>query len=294
METKTIKVYLASPWFTKDQKEVYDVLESVLMSRPELNVYRPFVDGIKLASNEIHDPGMREKVFKDNISHIDTADLIVANLDGRDGYQDTGTCYEVGYAMAQGIPVIGFQLDGGSMSYHMKALSTKIIMCTGVYELDAALRDFDCESRDTEVLQYSTGSKVLFIAPDDNAENIKNANNLASILIENFNDKFKWVDNTSNTSIGEDHDKLFDDVGLLVAVIDDRNPIVSWSLGQAYYRNIPIISYTNYDYGVNIMLLCSIISHVKGVDEFKGIIQKIKRFGINSIEKGDFSNIKAF
>lgn len=288
------KVYCAGGWFTPNQDKVQTIMENVLRGREELNVYYPRHDGVKLESNQIHDPGMREKVFKDNISHIDTADLVIANLDGRDGYQDTGTCYEVGYAMAQGIPVIGFQLDGGNMMYHMKALSTKMVMCTGIDELNSVLDSILNGSLVLGAKSNITGDKVLFIAPDDKEENIKNANNLASILIENFNGKFKWVDNTSNPRIGEDQDELFNDVGLLVAVIDDRHPIVSWSLGQAYCRGIPIISYTNYDYGVNIMLLCSILNHVKGVDEFKNIIQKIKRFGINSIEKGDFSNIKAF
>lgn len=295
MENK-INVYLASGWFTKDQKEVYDVLESVLMSRPELNVYRPCVDGIKLASNEFHDPKQRERVFNDNISHIKTADLVVANLDGRENFQDTGTVYEVGYAMASKIPVIGFQMRGGNMMYHMKSLSTVIGMTTGVAELNKAIDEFIASYIGTqERLKFNdVKSKILLVAPDDKEENIKQAKKMASVMIEAFGDSFRWIDDTSKETIGEYDDSIFDDVTCMVAVIDDRHPVVSWAMGEAYCRGIPIISYTNYDYGINIMLMASILKHVKGMDEFTEVINKIKRNGIGSIEKSDMSNIRAF
>jgi len=48
-------------------------------------------------------------IFKGCVSSVDESDCVVAWLDGPDA--DSGTCFEVGYAYAKGIPVIGVRTD---------------------------------------------------------------------------------------------------------------------------------------------------------------------------------------
>ena len=48
-------------------------------------------------------------IFKGCIDGIDASDLVVAWLDGPDS--DSGTSFEVGYAYANGTPVIGIRTD---------------------------------------------------------------------------------------------------------------------------------------------------------------------------------------
>lgn len=47
--------------------------------------------------------------YKGCIDGLDSSSLVIAWLDGPDA--DSGTCFEVGYAYAKGIPVIGVRTD---------------------------------------------------------------------------------------------------------------------------------------------------------------------------------------
>jgi len=48
-------------------------------------------------------------IFKGCIASIDASECVVAWLDGPDA--DSGTCFEVGYAFAKGMPVVGIRTD---------------------------------------------------------------------------------------------------------------------------------------------------------------------------------------
>lgn len=303
MKGKEIKVYLAGGWFHPDDDRILTKLEEYLRSKDFIKPYFPRHDGVKLNAGEFHDPKLRERVFLDNIAHIDDADLVIANLDGR-VCQDTGTCYEVGYAMARNIPVIGYQDDSNGLMTEQLAsiLDSFNFLCVGISDLDMYLNNFAERvfNRDKNVLlpkvsyEKTLGSKVLFIAPDNTDENIKNGTDVANVLIECFGKDFRWVDSLSNKNIQLATDDIFDDIKFMLAVIDDKHPIVSWMMGQCFARKIPMISYTNYNWDINIMLLCSIKYHVKGIEELKKVIQDIKRNGIDNLPKFDSSNIKAY
>lgn len=289
-----LKCYCASGWFHEVDEKILTKLENYLRTKETVKPYFPRHDGIKLKAGEFHDPKLREKVFLDNVRNIDEADFIVANLDGRLG-QDTGTVWEVGYAMANGIPVIAYQEDNeGKLKETMGAVSNGFFkVCIGLDELDAVI---DMVPR-IDVVAYAypkKEEKVLFISPDNTEENISKSTDVANVLIECYGKNFKWIDKLSNTNIADKIEEVFSNVGYMVAVIDDRHPVVSWMMGQAYARKIPTISYTNYDWGVNLMLICSILSHVKGVSNLKEVIQSIKREGIESLGKFNNKDIKVF
>ena len=59
-------------------------------------------------------------IFGANIAHITACDAVVANLDFFRGPEpDSGTCFEVGYAVALGKPVVGYLPDPGSFAERM-------------------------------------------------------------------------------------------------------------------------------------------------------------------------------
>ena len=49
------------------------------------------------------------EIYRNNVGAIDAADLVVANLNGIT--TDDGTAWEIGYAVAKGIPVVGLFPD---------------------------------------------------------------------------------------------------------------------------------------------------------------------------------------
>ena len=52
-------------------------------------------------------------IYQANIRMILSADAVLANLNPFRGDEpDSGTCFEVGFAVAQGLPVIGYLSDG--------------------------------------------------------------------------------------------------------------------------------------------------------------------------------------
>ena len=52
-------------------------------------------------------------IFKGCIDGVDACDVLVAWLDGPDS--DSGTCFEVGYAYAKGIPCVGVRTDNAKL-----------------------------------------------------------------------------------------------------------------------------------------------------------------------------------
>jgi len=55
------------------------------------------------------------RIYRANLAHIERCDALVANLDFFRGPEpDSGTCFEVGYAVARGKPVIGYVPEPGS------------------------------------------------------------------------------------------------------------------------------------------------------------------------------------
>lgn len=102
---------------------------------------------------------------------------------------------------------------------------------------------------------------------------------------------------------------------LIVAVIDDRDTGTSWEMGCRYgywlskveelqKMNIhqhhelsqlsteaPIITFTAHDYGVNLMLLHSILQHCRGVEELGKFLDIVDEVGINDLVKNEESII---
>lgn len=90
MAKKALTVYLAGPFFDEDQVATIKKLETLIESLG-FEVYSPSRDGKKLDSTT-DTPELRAEVFKDNVDHLSTADVMVAVIDDK----DTGTVWEMG------------------------------------------------------------------------------------------------------------------------------------------------------------------------------------------------------
>lgn len=274
-----LKIYLASSWFTPNTRDILDRLERMLSFRSDVSLYSPRRDGVMLPPNQKHDTKLREKIFQENIDHILNADLVFANIDSQDSYNDPGTIYEVGYAMANNIPVIGFATSDKNISSRFKGILDGFKYIILNYEdIDEVLSSYE----KSEELRRK---KVLFVGSGDS--NVDNK--LASYIIES-GASLRWV-NENHDEVYSRIDEIFKDVQYMIAVIDDRKTIVSWMIGQAYARGIPVVTYSNYNFGINVMLLISVLTHIRGTDELVAFLQQVKREGIESIPKFDVSQM---
>lgn len=295
MKGNKFKVYIASGWFNDRDREILSRLESLLGRYSDLaTIYSPRRDGVKLEPEQFHSQELRKRVFDDNVANIDSSDLVIANLDTGSKGLDTGTVWEVGHAMAAGVPVVAIDRDG-----HLPEVMNSI--CEG---LDGYFNDFNkleeyflgslAVSDAKESVRQTNAPRILLIGPDDTPELVEGNQKISDLLLDNFGKRFRWMADLKHENMFARIDDMFSGVDVVLAVIDERNPVVSWVMGQAYTRGIPIISYTNFDYGVNLMLMCSILTHCKGLDELKGIIQILKRDGLSGISEFDNSNIRVY
>jgi len=113
-------IYLAAPFFNEEQiylvKSVTDFLENL----ENVIVYSPMRDGGIL--NQDATDAECDRVYDDNINAISSVNLVVALVD----YKDSGTTFEIGFAAALGIPVVGVALKPDSIMNVMLSRSFSV------------------------------------------------------------------------------------------------------------------------------------------------------------------------
>lgn len=283
-KSKKLKVYLASGWFTPVTKDILDHLEDQLTRMEDVDLFSPRRDGVMLPPDQRHDTELRESVFADNIRHILDADLVLANVHSTDDWNDTGTIYEIGYAMANNIPVVGFALSEDNITDRFKGIM-RGFECNlwSYHDVDMFFKLY----RIAEDHNTSSKQKVLFVGNGNEEVDKK----LASYIMDS-GASLRWV-NEVHSEVYSRIDEMFKDIQYMIAVIDDRKTIVSWMIGQAYARGIPVITYSDYNYMINIMLLVSVRYHLRGTEELQKFLQTVKREGLDSIPKLDISEFNA-
>jgi nucleoside 2-deoxyribosyltransferase len=61
------------------------------------------------------------RIYQANVAHIESCDAVLANLDFFRGPEpDSGTCFEIGYAVARGKPVVGYVPQTGSFAQRIR------------------------------------------------------------------------------------------------------------------------------------------------------------------------------
>lgn len=101
-------IYIASPLFTRAEVEFNQKLAHILKENGYL---------IYLPQQECAGVGSPEEIFALCIRGVENASLILAILDGTDA--DSGTCFEMGYAHAKGIPIVGIRTDFRGSGEHL-------------------------------------------------------------------------------------------------------------------------------------------------------------------------------
>ncbi|RRN54545.1 nucleoside 2-deoxyribosyltransferase [Pseudoxanthomonas sp. SGNA-20] len=85
---------------------------------------------------EITDPAAQAAwIYRNNIALIGRADAVLANLDFFRGPEpDSGTCFEVGYAVARGKPVYGYIPEHGSLAQRIRLRHPQAIGADGLLD----------------------------------------------------------------------------------------------------------------------------------------------------------------
>ncbi|PSB57927.1 nucleoside 2-deoxyribosyltransferase [Chamaesiphon polymorphus CCALA 037] len=92
-------IYLAAPLFTKGERDFNLSVSEYLTA----NGYRVFLPQQECENAE------GEDIYKTCLDGLRSAAIVIAIVDGADA--DSGTCWECGYAVSQGIPVIAVRTD---------------------------------------------------------------------------------------------------------------------------------------------------------------------------------------
>ena len=95
-----LKIYFAGPLFTTAEIE-FNARVAALLRRAGHEVFLP-------QESEVQH-GSAAAIFQSDVSGIDWAEIVVANMDGPD--PDSGTCWECGYAYAKGKPTVLYRTD---------------------------------------------------------------------------------------------------------------------------------------------------------------------------------------
>jgi nucleoside 2-deoxyribosyltransferase/predicted secreted protein len=108
------QVYLAAPLFSEAERSYNRSIED-LLRKNFFDVYLPQQAG---DDSEIRDKAEQGLIFSKNLKALESADIIVAIIDGADA--DSGTAWEMGYAFARGKKVIGLRTDFRRSGNHEK------------------------------------------------------------------------------------------------------------------------------------------------------------------------------
>lgn len=101
-------VYVAGPLFSGAERAFLETMVANLAEAagldPRVDFFLPHRDGAELGRG-----ATRDQIFSMDIKMLESAEIVVALLDGQD--VDSGTCIELGYAYAKGKKVFGIITD---------------------------------------------------------------------------------------------------------------------------------------------------------------------------------------
>jgi nucleoside 2-deoxyribosyltransferase len=101
------KIYLAGPLFSEAEKNFNEQLTQRIEGAG-YDVFLPQRDSTD--TKNMRKEQDAAELFRKNSEAIDRADLVIAILDGGSDV-DSGTAWEIGYAYAKNIPVMGLRTD---------------------------------------------------------------------------------------------------------------------------------------------------------------------------------------
>jgi len=135
---RKVKVYIAGPLFTLAERRFNEEFARLLAEENEaFAIILPQADDAAVAPG----PDFNRQIYERCMAALDAADVVVAILDGPDA--DSGTCIEMGYAKAQGKPVLGVRTDfresqDRGLNIMVAGICTRLVVRSSV---DVALAD---------------------------------------------------------------------------------------------------------------------------------------------------------
>lgn len=101
------QIYLAGPLFSQAERD-FNVLLRDRLVEMGFSVFLPQEDGNDTESSRLED--RQRIIFENDVRGLDESDIVLAVLDGGSDV-DSGTAWEMGYAYAKGMPVLGLKTD---------------------------------------------------------------------------------------------------------------------------------------------------------------------------------------
>lgn len=106
------RIYLAAPLFSEAERS-YNIVLATLLREHLFEVYVPQETGDDTDQRDVQE---HLRIYEQNKKALDEADLIVAVIDGADA--DSGTAWEMGYAMGLNKPVFALRTDFRRVGTH--------------------------------------------------------------------------------------------------------------------------------------------------------------------------------
>ncbi|KTT38130.1 nucleoside 2-deoxyribosyltransferase [Pseudomonas oryzihabitans] len=115
-----LRVYLAGPDVFRPDAVAHGSALKALCAEQGCEGLFPLDNAIPAELTTAHEQAAW--IYRANLALIDAADAVLANLDFFRGAEpDSGTCFEVGYAVARGKPVVGYVPEQGSLAERIRA-----------------------------------------------------------------------------------------------------------------------------------------------------------------------------
>lgn len=147
-------IYLAAPLFSQVQRRWNRALaRAVERAVPGTKVFLP--QDIKVGGR-FNDRRHFGSIFKSLTVELDRAEVVLAVLDGADA--DSGTCFEMGYAYAKGIPLVGVRTD-----FRQSQERGVNLMCSRACSEFVSRMSFD---EDLKAVVSSIAAKVRKLLPE--------------------------------------------------------------------------------------------------------------------------------
>lgn len=114
------RIYLAGPDVFRPDAAAHGRMLVALCAAQGFEGVFPLDESLDGGQGSPHEVAAR--IYRRNIAHIERCDAVLANLDFFRGLEpDSGTCFEVGYAVARGKPVVGYVQGEGSFAERMRS-----------------------------------------------------------------------------------------------------------------------------------------------------------------------------